>query len=104
MEHLEKVNRAKCKRSRTVLLVKNIPYSTTHEQLKDVFERHGVTKRIQLSPFNTLAIVEYSTPEQAKAGLKNLQNYELNFIMPLYLEFAPLGVFDQSMEQGKKEE
>ncbi len=43
-----------------------------------------------MSPFNTLALVEYENEKQALAAMKNLQNYKVNYIMPVYLEFAPL--------------
>jgi RNA recognition motif-containing protein len=42
-----------------------------------------------ISPFNTIAIVEYKTSSQASAALKNLAYYKINYIMPIYLEFAP---------------
>jgi len=56
---LEKTERLKCKRSKTILLVKNIPTSTTQEQLKEIFERYGNLQRMKVSPFNTLALAEF---------------------------------------------
>jgi len=38
--------------------------------------------------------VEYKTERQAKAAMKNLAYYKVNFIMPIYLEYAPIGVFE----------
>lgn len=40
-------------------MVKNIPFSTKESELKDIFERYGVLKNLKISPFNTLAVVEY---------------------------------------------
>ena len=57
---LEKTPRADCKRSDTILLVKNIPYSTKEKDLRDIFERYGSITRLLISPFNTIAIIEYS--------------------------------------------
>jgi multiple RNA-binding domain-containing protein 1 len=73
-----------------VILIKNIPYSTKEAELRDIFERYGVLKRLMLSPFNTVAIAEYENEKQAKAAIKNLSYYKVNYIMPLYLEFAPM--------------
>lgn len=58
---LDKTPRAKCVRSKTVLLVKNIPYTAKEAELKEIFERYGSLKRFLVSPFNTLAIAEYHT-------------------------------------------
>jgi len=42
-----------------MLLVKNIPYSTKEKELQSIFERYGSIKKLEVSPFNTVAIVEY---------------------------------------------
>ena len=89
MDLFEKINRKDCKRSRTTLLVKNIPYSTKEKDLREIFSRYGELKRLEISPFNTLAIVEYVSAMQAQAAAKNLAYYKVNYIMPIYLEFAP---------------
>lgn len=60
IDSLDKVARSKCKRSETTLLVKNIPYTTKEKDLTDIFSRYGELKRLLISPFNTIAIVEYS--------------------------------------------
>lgn len=62
-----------------------------------------------MSPFNTLAIVEYVSAMQAQAAAKNLAYYKINYIMPIYLEFAPdvvasqiaAGVSAQKEEEAK---
>lgn len=59
LDKLDATDRLSCKRSRTIIIVKNIPYSTKESELKDIFERYGVLKRLMMSPFNTLALVEY---------------------------------------------
>jgi multiple RNA-binding domain-containing protein 1 len=59
IDQLEKKDRGTCKRSFTVILIKNIPYTTKEAELRDIFERYGVLKRLMLSPFNTVAIAEY---------------------------------------------
>ena len=59
IDELEKVKREKCKRSKTIILVKNIPYSTKERELREIFERYGKLERLSVSPYNTIAIVEY---------------------------------------------
>ena len=41
------------------MLAKNLPYTTTEAELREIFERYGVLKRLLLGPFNTLGIVEF---------------------------------------------
>lgn len=72
-------------------MIKNIPYTAKEGELKELFERYGELKRFLVSPFNTLAIAEYLQKSQAKAALKNLAYHKVNFINPIYLEYAPKG-------------
>lgn len=59
VDKFDRVDRMTCKRSKTTLLVKNIPASTKESELREIFERYGVLERVLISPFNTLGIVEY---------------------------------------------
>lgn len=59
-EALDRNPRASCKRSDTVILIKNIPATAKEAELKELFERHGRLLRFLVSPFNTLAIAEYA--------------------------------------------
>lgn len=56
----DSVDRVKCKRSQTIILVKNIAATVKDTELRDIFERYGSLVRLLISPFNTLAIVEYN--------------------------------------------
>ncbi len=58
-----------------MILIKNIPSTTKESELREIFERYGLLKTLKISPFNTLAIVEYETEKQAKAAIKNLAYY-----------------------------
>lgn len=101
VDALEGTDRKQCQRSRTTLLVKNIPYTTKEKDLREIFERYGELQRIEISPFNTLAVVEYVSAMQAQAAAKNLAYYKVNYIMPIYLEFAPQGILEKKQAQGK---
>ena len=97
IDNLEKQSRSGCQRSKTVLLVKNIPYSTKEKDLNEIFSRYGSIVKLMISPFNTIAIIEYENSHQAKAAAKNLAYYKINYIMPIYLEFAPEGFISSDM-------
>ena len=56
-----------------------------------------------MSPSNTLGIAEYETASQAKAAMKNLAYHKVNYITPIYLEYAPVG-FVKSNKKGSKNE
>ena len=60
-----------------------------------------------MSPFNTLAIAEYTSKTCAKAALKNLAYHKVNFVSPIYLEYALKGfarktVKEEAWETNKK--
>ncbi len=59
LDEFEKSDRAKCKRSFTAILIKNIPANAREEELKELFERYGALKRLEIGPFNTLALAEF---------------------------------------------
>lgn len=47
---LDAFNQAPDKRSKTIILVKNLPTDTTVQDLKDIFVKHGVISRIIMPP------------------------------------------------------
>ena len=63
-----------------------------------------------ISPFNTLGIAEYTSKSFAKNALKNLAYHKVNFVNPIYLEYAPKGLVrkrevkdDQDEEEVEEE-
>jgi len=90
VDELMKSDRSRCKRSYTAIMIKNIPASAKESELREVFERYGSLKKLEISPFNTLALAEFDNEKQAKAAMKNLAYHKFNYLMPLYLEYAPL--------------
>ena len=103
-EALDRNPRASCKRSDTVILIKNIPATAKEAELKELFERHGSLVRFLVSPFNTLAIAEYSDSLQARSALKNLAYHKVNFITPIYLELAPTGLVKKKSKKETEEQ
>ena len=94
--------RLTCIRSKTTLLIKNIAESANEEEMNKVFSRYGELIQFSLAPMNTMGIAEFIDANNALNCFKNLSFYEFNDL-PLYLEFAPIGV-NMKKDETKKEE
>ena len=76
-------------RSKTILLVKNLPpISNIEEELTKFFHTSPPEKFI-ISPSNTVAILHYATSKQAKQAIRKYSFKRFHNI-PLYLEYAPM--------------
>ncbi|KAI8365882.1 hypothetical protein EDC96DRAFT_608172 [Choanephora cucurbitarum] len=82
-------------RSDTIILVKNIPYGTTEEDLRELFGKFGELGRLLIPPAKTIAVVEFLEPSEARTAFKSLayRRYKDSLI---YLEKAPSGLFKDS--------
>lgn len=79
-------------RSDTVILVKNIPYGTTEDAIRELFEPYGELSRVLVPPAGTMAVVEYETPDDAAKGFRGVAYRRLGNSV-IYLEKGPLGMF-----------
>ena len=79
-------------RSDTVILVKNIPFGTTEEILRELFGKHGTLGRVLVPPSGTIAVVEFFEPSEARSAFRHLAYKRLKDA-PIYLEKAPDGLF-----------
>ncbi|CAG8486980.1 1639_t:CDS:10, partial [Paraglomus occultum] len=79
-------------RSDTVILVKNISFNTTEDELKELFGWYGDLGRVLLPPAKTIAIIEFLHPTEARSAFTSLA-YQKFKNLPLYLEKAPVNVF-----------
>lgn len=79
------------KRSSTMILVKNLPYETSHDELTKLFLGYGGDATILLPPSKTIALVKYMNINDAKKAFRKLAYRRFKHV-PLYLEWAPLGV------------
>ncbi|KAG5652714.1 hypothetical protein H0H81_003965 [Sphagnurus paluster] len=86
-------------RSDTVILVKNIPYGTTAEQIRELFEPHGALARVLVPPAGTMAVVEFERPDEAHAGFRAVAYRRLGNSV-IYLEKGPLGMFTEGAVPG----
>jgi multiple RNA-binding domain-containing protein 1 len=93
------------KRSKTMVLVKNLPYDTSLEELTKVFHGIGgdVPKRILLPPSKTAALVEYGHATDARRAFRRLAYKKFKHV-PLYLEWAPMKADGEKQKSAAMEE
>ncbi|XP_047448458.1 probable RNA-binding protein 19 [Mugil cephalus] len=100
---LDSFSQAAAARSTTVILVKNLPAGVTVSELEELFSPHGSLGRVLLPPSGLSAIVEFLEPTEAKRAFTRLAYSKFHHV-PLYLEWAPVGVFVSTKPQPDKEE
>ena len=59
-------------RSDTTILVKNIPYGTTADQRREMFEPYGDLTRVLVPPAGTMAVVEFDQPNEAAKAFRGV--------------------------------
>ena len=89
---LDAFSQAPSKRSKTVLLIKNLPVKTPIEEIRDMFAKQGELGRVVLPPNGVTGLVEFYEPSEAKTAFRRLA-YTKYKGAPLYLEWAPEGSF-----------
>lgn len=91
------------KRSNHVLLVKNLPYGSSENELAKMFGKFGSLEKIILPPTRTLALVIFLEPAEARAAFRGLA-YKRYKDAPLYLEWAPGNILSQksTTKNGEK--
>jgi multiple RNA-binding domain-containing protein 1 len=82
------------RRSDTVILVKNIPYGTSAETIREMFEVHGELGRVLIPPARTIAVVEFVHPDEAAKAFKVVAYRRLGNTI-VYLEKGPIGMFKE---------
>ncbi|KAK0477584.1 hypothetical protein IW261DRAFT_1565894 [Armillaria novae-zelandiae] len=82
-------------RSETTILVKNIPYGTSEDQIRQLFEPHGTLTRVLVPPAGTMAVVDFDRPDEASQAFRAVAYRRLGNSI-IYLEKGPLGIFSDS--------
>uniref|UniRef100_A0A3Q1AU56 Probable RNA-binding protein 19 n=1 Tax=Amphiprion ocellaris TaxID=80972 RepID=A0A3Q1AU56_AMPOC len=101
---LDSFSQAAAARSTTVILVKNLPAGVTVSELEQLFSPHGSLGRVLLPPSGLTAIIEFLEPSEAKRAFTRLAYSKFHHV-PLYLEWAPVGVFVAAKpEPGKTDQ
>ncbi|CAA6669865.1 unnamed protein product [Spirodela intermedia] len=86
------------RRSNHVILVKNLPYSSSEGDLTKMFGKFGSLDKIILPPTKTLALVIFLESAEARAAFKGLA-YKRYKDGPLYLEWAPGDILSSNLEE-----
>lgn len=84
-------------RSNTTILVKNIPYGTTADQIRELFEVHGKLSRVIVPPAGTMAVVDFEHAVEASKAFRAVAYRRLGNSV-IYLEKGPLGMFQDTPE------
>lgn len=89
----------KTQRSAVCLLAKNLPAGTTASEIGELFSPFGTLARLVLPPSGITAIVEFQEAIEAKTAFRRLAYSKFKHL-PLYLEWAPVGVFKPDAPKG----
>jgi len=89
---LEAFSKQDFKRSKTVIIVKNLTVGATCTELRKLFEQHAELGRVLLAPAGVTAVVECLDSTGAKNAFVKLA-YRKFHRKPLFLEWAPENVF-----------
>ncbi|XP_059844270.1 probable RNA-binding protein 19 isoform X1 [Hypanus sabinus] len=98
---LDSFSQASGPRSKTTIIVKNIPAGTQVHELENLFKVYGDLGRILLPPAGVTAIVEFLEPTEAKRAFTKLAYSKFQHV-PLYLEWAPMDVFCTPVTEKKQ--
>eukprot|EP00106_Octopus_bimaculoides_P015495 XP_014782937.1 PREDICTED: probable RNA-binding protein 19 [Octopus bimaculoides] len=69
---LDSFSQASGPRSKTVILVKNLPADCKGEEIAKVFSKYGTLGRVIFPPAGITAIIEFLSPSEAKKAFTNL--------------------------------
>lgn len=101
---LDSFDNPQAPRSRTVIIVKNLPAGTDKKELSGLFEAHGGVSRVIIPPNGLTAIVEMEEPVEAKLAFRRLAYSKFKESI-LYLEWAPINVFrEKSLDDQEHDE
>ena len=101
--NLEVFGKSKPKRSKNIILVKNLPFGTMDAELHSLFQPFGSVSRLVLPPGGVSALVEFTEQLHARAAFKKLVYTSFKHL-PLYLEWAPIGALSERQRQPPKSE
>ena len=95
--NLEVFEKSNLKRSKSIILVKNLPFGTTDAELHSLFQPFGSISRLILPPGGISALVEFTEPLNARTAFKKLVYTSFKHL-PLYLEWAPIGALTERQQ------
>lgn len=92
---LEVFDEVNPKRSKTIILAKNLPAGTEVEELREKFSPFGVVDKIILPPSGVTCLIQFNDPSEARKAFKKLAYTKFKYL-PLFLEWAPENVIKDS--------
>ena len=101
---LDAFNSGQTQRSKTVILIKNLPNNTSEKEVKDFLTKYSVSdnlKRFVMPEYGVAALLEFGERQEARDAFKKLAYRKFKSV-PLYLEWAPEDVFDADPEEREK--
>eukprot|EP00118_Oscarella_pearsei_P009093 m.50323 g.50323 ORF g.50323 m.50323 type:complete len:949 (+) comp34064_c0_seq16:20-2866(+) len=90
-------------RSKTVILVKNLPFETMESDLRSMFSPFGDLGRVVCPPAGVTGIVEFTEAKMAKRAFTKLAYAKIKDV-PIYLEKAPLQSFTVPFKASSRQE
>lgn len=91
---LEAFDDENSKRSKTIILAKNLPAATDVEELRERFAVFGVIEKILLPPSGITCLIKFEQPSEARKAFRKLAYSKFKHL-PLYLEWAPENTFKE---------
>jgi multiple RNA-binding domain-containing protein 1 len=76
------------RRSRSIILVKNIPFGTSSATLRALFAPHGTVDKVLVPPTGTMAVIKMTNEAEAKVAFRSLAYRPIGSSV-MYLEWAP---------------
>ena len=89
------------KRSKTVILCKNLPAKTCIETIRNKFATHGELQRVVMPPNCPTCLVEFTEPTEARSAFKSIAYINFNG-NPLYLGKSKNKELLDKCERGNK--
>ncbi len=105
--NLEVLNDKNVPRSKNVIMVKNLPFESNEDQIrKELHElfssRGGQVSRVVVPESRAVALVEFHEPNDARTAFKACAYRQFHRV-PLYLEWAPVGLLKEKKKAEKKD-
>ena len=92
-------------RSKTVVLIKNLPNNTNESELREVLKKAKVNdesiKRMVMPDYGMAALIEFGERQEARDAFKKLAYRKFKSV-PIYLEWAPVDVFEGISENNQE--
>ncbi|CAI4224358.1 unnamed protein product [Auanema sp. JU1783] len=101
---LDAFSRPSTKRSKTIILAKNLPAGVTEDEIQRLFIRHGEVNKVLLPPEGGItALIVMGNEVDAKKAFNSLA-YSRFRTQPLYLEWAPVDAFGGEAKKASEED